>query len=294
MKTIKRSFVAALMAALLLPVGVEAATGDAGAQFLKIGVGAKAIAMGEAFAGVADDPSAIYWNPAGLTRLGTAQFLAAQNFWLEDMSLQFLSGAFNTPFGHVGAAITYSSVGDIPGYDVNGIRTSDYKAYDAAVHLAYARTFVPTFSAGAALKIIQQKIEVEKAGGFALDIGALITLPSVTGLSLGGAIQNLGPGIKFIEESNPLPLTLKAGGAYAFKDFTLAADFNMPRDSEFRLNLGGQYVLKQMLALRAGFNTANSITAGLGVMWKKFAFDYAFVPYENLNSTHRIAVVFSM
>ena len=44
-------------------------------EFLKLGVGARALGMGGAFAGLADDASAAYWNPAGLAYLKTNQFM---------------------------------------------------------------------------------------------------------------------------------------------------------------------------------------------------------------------------
>ena len=41
-------------------------TGTSAANFLRIGIGARALAMGGAFVAVADDPTAAYWNVAGL------------------------------------------------------------------------------------------------------------------------------------------------------------------------------------------------------------------------------------
>ena len=61
-----------LVAFLLFPAIAQASfakTGTSGAQFLKIGVGCRGVAMGGAFVATADDPSAAYWNPGALVRV---------------------------------------------------------------------------------------------------------------------------------------------------------------------------------------------------------------------------------
>jgi hypothetical protein len=67
--------------------------GTSSAQFLKIGVGARAEAMGEAYGAVADDPYALYWNPAGLGRMSNPRLSLSYTMWLEDISNSFLAFA---------------------------------------------------------------------------------------------------------------------------------------------------------------------------------------------------------
>ena len=265
------------------------AVGETGAQFLKIGVGAKACAMGEAFAGLADDPSAIYWNPAGLTQINSVEILGMQNFWLLDMSYQYFAFALPTHYGNFGVAVAYSSSGKIPKYE-NFQQIGDYKAYDASGTIAYANKLSKRFSFGIGTKIIQQKIEEEDAKGFAVDFGLLYELKFIKGMNIGLAVQNLGPGIKFIEKEDPLPLNIKGGISYNIDSMTLTGDFNKPKDNDLRFNIGGEFLIKNILALRAGYNSANSYTAGVGFTWSKLSVDYAYVPYEDIEDTHRISV----
>jgi len=273
--------------------GRALAIGECGAQFLKMGVGARACAMGEAFVAVADDASAIYWNPAGLKQLAKVEVLAMQNFWLLDMSYQYAAAAVPLRFGAFGVAATYSSSGTIPRYE-EFRKVGEYSAYDAAGTAAYAGK-VPGFGFGVldfglALKYVQQQIDSFQARGFAGDLGLLYKAPlPMVDLKVGLAVQNVGPGIKFIEQADPLPLNVKAGLAARVGPLTLAVDANKPRDNDLRLNIGAEGVILDVLALRAGYNTANSFTAGGGVTWKMVSIDYAFVPYKEIDATHRIS-----
>jgi hypothetical protein len=263
--------------------------GETGAQFLKIGVGARACAMGEAFAGIADDPSAIYWNPAGISQMNSAEATAMQNFWLLDMSYQYLAGTFPSHFGNLGVSIAYSSSGNIPKYE-NFQKVGEYSAYDMAGTVAYAKNIGEWISSGISLKFIQQKIENENATGFAVDLGLLYKADFIQGMRFGFAVQNFGTKIKFIEQADPLPLNVKGGIAYTKGPLTLAGDLNKPRDNNLRVNIGAEFLIKAILALRGGYNSANSYSAGLGVTWRKLSFDYAFVPYKDTDNSHRISV----
>jgi hypothetical protein len=269
---------------LVLPANTAFAVGESGAQFLKMGVGARACAMGEAFAAVADDPSATYWNPAGLRKLERTEVLGMQNFWLLDMSYQYVAAAVPSRFGSFGVAAAYSSSGKIPRYE-EFRKVGEYSAYDAAGTIGYAN-HVARLDYGASLKLIQQAIDTVSATGFAADLGLLYDFGM---LSAGLAVQNIGPSIKFIEKADPLPLNVKAGLAAKVGPLILAVDANKPRDNSFRLNVGAEGVVLGLLALRAGYNTANSFAAGGGVTWKMVSVDYAFVPYQEIDATHRIS-----
>lgn len=259
--------------------------GETGAQFLKIGVGARACALSESFAGVADDPSAIYWNPAGITQLSRIELLGMHNFWLLDMSYQYLAVVVPTRLGSFGAALAYSSSGNIPKYE-NFQKLGEYTAYDVAGTIAYAKK-LGFLSLGLGFKIIQQKIEEESATGFAGDIGVLYEFNN---FKIGIAVQNIGPGIKFIEVSDPLPLNYTAGSAFKWGSLLLTADIKKSRDDDFRLNGGAEFLIMNTLALRAGSNTANSFTAGAGVTYQKISVDYGLVPYKDIDTSHRISI----
>lgn len=263
--------------------------GETGAQFLKLGVGARACAMGEAYSGISDDATAIYWNPAGLTQISSPEITVMQNLWLMDMSYQFVAAAYPSPHGSMAAAISYSSSGDIPKYE-DFVKVGEYSASDLAGALAYANRLGSGVSYGLEVKLVQTKIEDEAATGFAADLGLLYKLNNPPGMTLGLVVQHLGPAIKFIKQSDPLPRCIRVGAGYARGPARLGLDVNKPVDDDVRVGIGGEVLIKSVLALRAGYNSANTYTAGAGFNWHNIAVGYAFVPYEDIDNTHRISV----
>ena len=91
-----------VIVAFLWTVPSDATTnvGTAGAQFLKIGPGARVDSLGGAFSGLANDATTIYWNPAGLSQLKQTSFSDTHTIWLADTRYNYL--AFATPVEKVG------------------------------------------------------------------------------------------------------------------------------------------------------------------------------------------------
>ncbi len=102
--------------------------GTTTASFLKIGIGARAAAMGEAFTAVASDGTSLYWNPAGLTQLKTKQVSAAYNSWFEEIKQGCLSLTFPISRGTMGFGANYVDMGKLEGRDVEGNPTGDCTA----------------------------------------------------------------------------------------------------------------------------------------------------------------------
>ena len=277
---------------LLLSAVNVVGEGTTGAQFLGIGVGARACAMGKAYGAIADDPSGIYWNPAGLSKAKSMQFMVSQNFWLLDMTHQYIAGVFPHRLGTFGVSFYYSSSGDIPRIE-DFIKIGEYTAYDAAFNLAYANRFSELIDYGLGVKYINQKIDIETASTFAFDFGVLFRVCQCQGLKLALAVQNIGPGVKFIEESDKLPLSFKLASSYGKDNYKAGVELVREIDSDFMLGLGGEYVISKTLALRGGYNTAHSFSLGFGIYWQKFDLSYSFAPNKDLDSSHRISLIYS-
>ena len=269
------------------------AVGEAGAQFLKIGIGAKAGAMGDAFVALADDPSAIYWNPAGLTNAQTPQVQATYGIWFEDMGHHSFCAVYPAGWGWIGGLLCYSPSGDLPLVSEDLEQSGEYDASDLCGVVSYAWKMGDNASYGCAMKIVQCSIEEESASAFAVDAGFIYRVPQFTGLSIGGSIQNVGTELKFIQDGDPLPVTLRGGLAFRKSDFVATLDVSSPRDNDASLHVGAEYTLLRTLALRAGFMTRpemeSATTFGLGVTWRQFEVSYAYMPFEELESTHRIS-----
>jgi len=283
-------------------------TGTSGAQFLKIGIGARAVAMGEAYAGMEGDINSIYWNPAGLARVGTSQTSFAHTAWFQSINYENLMAGFPAGSGFMALGINWLTVGSIDkytNYTTGGQPTpagESYSPVDMSAVVSYSRE-VKGIPFGTNLKYISSNIDGETASSLALDIGAMYRLGK---LNTGLAIQNLGAGLKFRSESDPLPLNIKLGGVYKFgRRLTAALDFNVPNDSDFRVNTGVEYSRKYgeklTLALRTGYKTntkgldaVDGLSFGFGVGYKSSRLDYAWVPYGDLGTAHRISFVYRM
>lgn len=291
--------------------------GTTAASFLKIGVGARPVSMGESFSAVADDVYAVHYNPAGLAQVKRIQVGLTHNVWLEKINHDF--AGLVLPLGKVGSlgfSAVYVSMDKLKGYDViddgnyTPIETEDFTANDLAAIFTYAGNIAKwgnaAFSLGINLKSISQQIEKEKTSAFTGDIGLLLGDPS---FRLAVVLQNFDPtgkGIKFIKEENPLPTNLKAGVSLSlFKGFTLSGEYNQPLDKELKpikgrakINAGVEMVAGGIFAIRGGYTTLKDIgpkiSAGLGLKIFFLNLDYAFVPFGDLGNTHRLSVTLKL
>ena len=275
--------------------------GTTSAAFLKLGAGARPSAMGNCYVGIADDSTAIYWNPAGLAQIdaknGTASLMHA--VWFEEILYDWASYAVPIRnWGVFGIGVQYLSYGSIDQTDNTGLNTGTFSPTDMAISLAWAKK-IKGFDVGLNIKYISSKI-VNTATAYAADLGVMKKLMD-NKLSLGLAVQNMGTALKYVTDNEPLPFNIKAGGAYKIKSNWLGTiDINAPIDGPVYYGAGTEYVQKlsgkMQIAGRAGYNTENintgglnGFTVGLGIKYLDYALDYAFVPYGDLGNTNRIS-----
>src|SRR5476651_666810 len=99
-------WIALIVVATLPGLLFAADTGTTGANFLKLGIGPRAIAMGNAQVGVADDVYATYWNPAGLSTLKTQEATFVHTDYVQSISEQYIAYAIPHPrYGSFGASL---------------------------------------------------------------------------------------------------------------------------------------------------------------------------------------------
>lgn len=294
-------------AAVLLATGgvVYSDPGESAASFLRIGVGAKPAAMGEAYAGVTGDLMSLYSNPAGLSTLFGYEFGFSHAIWFEDISYSNIAAGGNMLDGYVALGVNYLSVGSIRKADNLGNRLqSSYTPSDLLITAGYAR-IIGDISAGAALKIIHSEIDGDSATGVAVDLGAQKYFGV---LNAGVVIQNLGTPMEFRSESDPLPLAVRAGISYPFLlsglDITAVSEAAYSNEVPFTFNAGvnADYPVSEfILSLRVGFKSnaegldaLSRLTTGFGVEYADIAFDYSFASFEDLGMTHRISLGYRM
>lgn len=278
--------------------------GTSAAQFLKLGIGARAVGMGEAFGAVSDDSSAVYWNPAGLCQVQVKEISFTHCSWFENINHEYL--AYVQPFraGVIAGAADYLAVGDIQKIDNTGtpLNTS-YAPIDASVTASYAQNILDMF-AGINIKYISCTLESTQATAIACDVGVMRQCRN-NRLSLGCVVQNIGSSMKFSKEDEPLPMNIKVASAYTLSvrnnALTVAFDVNILRDNEICANVGGEYRMKVAhsvsISPRAGYSSGSrylegiaGVSAGMGILVNGYRFDYAWASKGNLGQANYLSV----
>ena len=277
--------------------------GTTAAPFLSIGVGARAIAMGGSFVSLANDATAMYWNPAGIARLPRNEITLNHTKWIADINYNYVGAVFQFgESGTIGANMTYLSMGEMERtteQDPEGMGEK-FSVGSFAIGLSYARNLTDRFSIGFNAKYIQEHIWHCKATGLAVDIGTLFTT-QFNGLRIGMSISNFGTKMQMmgsdllvqkdispIAGNNPninanlstdkydLPLLMRVGVSMDVLRngdswLTLSVDANHPNDNTECLNLGGEYCFNEFLFLRGGYkslytqDTEEGATLGAGL-----------------------------
>lgn len=304
---IKRIFPALLAICLLPASGLADEEGYSGAQFLRLGGGARAAAVGDSGA-ASTGAQALFYNPAGLAATTGTELLFSHAKWVLDLGYSNLAAARRTAGGAYGLAISYLSVPATDKYDKTGNKLDDtYSASDMAVAFGYAHRAGASTDLGFSLKYIRSSLDDETAAAVAADLG--IRYAAIQNkLSFGFALQNAGTKLKFIDEEARLPLLVKLGGEYKFniarergmnKDLIFFTDLNSLKDSGAYAGAGIEFVTTyhegSAFALRCGYRTdiagdMPGITAGLSVDMNAYGVEYAYAPMGDLGSTHRVSL----
>ena len=284
-----------------ISTGVKAEEQSIGAVFLNQPVGARPSAMGRAFIAVGDDVNTVFWNPAGIVRTGNIELLAVHTEFIQEFRDDYF--AFCMPLSSRDAV----GINGFLSYHTKLEKTlslysepETYSAYDAYLGLAWSHAFDKHYAAGITLKGLCQLIDTYSAWNMALDMGFLIT-GLIPDMNLGFTVKNLGPPIKFINESHTMPIIIELGTSYRLlkKDLLLTCDICKPLQEEFNFKFGAEYNIGQIIFLRTGytyFQYGNDLgplagfTGGMGANLWEYRLDYAYAPFADLGNIHRFSL----
>jgi hypothetical protein len=284
--------------------GVSArSAGTTSSEFLMLSAGARASALGEAFTGLANDSTAIFWNPAGITSVNWKEIVATYNSLIQETSVGSL--CFAMPLGktgNIGVGVTYFNSGSLTGRDATGAETGSYSTGDTAFSLSYGVELAKDFSMGVTAKYISEKIDNESGSGIAGDIGGLYGTKFLEDIpvSIGVSVSNLGGSMGPAGKS-PLPIVARAGvSAKLFKEnLILLAGADVPKDSDITAGVGAEYYVNDMFTLRIGYKLLRKdlkgiepLTAGFGILHtlnQDFMLDYAISSLGDLGLSHKVS-----
>jgi len=256
--------VLAVVIALMLPsmAAAQAKVGTTGAQFLELGVSARAMGMAEAFSAVANDISAVYYNPAGLTALLGKEVMTT-----------YISLPADVNYGFIGMGVPLEAVGGVVGIGLYGLSSGkmiertyqqgtyegtgrEFSAQDMAISLGYGRYLTDRFSIGLNVKYVGEYFHDYTANGWSADVGTNYDT-GFRGFKIAMVITNFGPDLKFIDNDR---FILRAGSR-----------FNYDEDG---LTFGG--------GVRLPFGQERELRV-----------DYAFQDYGILTEVHRFSMALS-
>lgn len=303
-------------------------------EFIALGVGGRALALGGAYVALANDVTAGYWNPAGLARINYPQIALMHDEQFGSL-VNHDYGAVALPVGtraSIGFSLIRLGVDDIPdtrnaGVDINGNLTYDpaqfsridpdrvtyFNAADYAFYFTYALRHSDDFMYGANVKLIRRELGDASATGIGFDVGVWYT--PMDNLILGANLQDVTT--TFLAWSTGrnelISPTMKVGSAYFIEAlggrFAPAVDFDIRFENRkyaslahlgpmsVDLHTGLEFQFKDLVALRVGYSDVKQLTMGAGVHFPKLNIDYSFAKFDGtgqLGNTHRISMTFSL
>jgi hypothetical protein len=312
MKNEKKVFLIAATLALSMAASpaADAAAGKDGGEFLRIVQSPRAVGMGETGAGLYGDLlGALSMNPAALGRTGYREAGFTYNAWLEGIASQ--QAVYAHPLGGskgvLAGSVSMLSVPAMDGYNNSGAYAGSVDAGDLVAAVNYAVRLRGPWNdrrlglfAGGALKYAREKLDTVAASAALADAGLLWISRTPWGdtVGLGLAAQSVGGGFKFDTVTDKAPTVLRGGASYitlaAGDPLTFAVDVKKPADSSSVLSFGTEYLLRRVVALRAGYIADSDLGSGLrfggGVVIRLLQFDYAISSYGKFGPAHRFSL----
>jgi long-subunit fatty acid transport protein len=307
--------------AQLFPILGGQRVGISTAEFLKIGVGSRASAMGDAFVAVANDASALYWNPAGLVQFKDDQLLFSHNMWVVDINHDFVGAVYHMDETNAfGVSFTALSMQDMPvTTEFQPFGTGDYFGFgDIALAVTYSRKMTEQFSFGGTVRYIEETLDKLKMRGVMIDLGTYYwtglgtTRFAVTVSNFGNQLAPDGQVVLIGKRSisqwqafSP-PTVFRIG--FAFEPYqdeinkvTASIQLNHPNDNSENLSTGVEYSWKNTFYLRGGykFNVDEqnySFGAGvyLPVSIANVTVDYSYSNFVRLGTAHRFSIILGL
>jgi hypothetical protein len=269
------------------------------------GGGARAIALGSTYVGIAEGSASLLWNPAGLGNLNCPELALHHDSELVGAFQEI--AVLGMPLGNgngLGVSLNYEDLGSFQGRDASGAATGTYGDQLYGASLGWGMAVPGGLSLGVAIKANQEQLAGSSTSAFAGDLGLLWS--PVSCVSLGAAYTNLGPAV----DGEMLAQGLRLGvSSYIAKgsDFQwlLAMSGETLTQGADSLHFGLESTMHQFLALRAGYSfeftngntstdTTNMLgwTFGGGILLNDFCLDYAFVPMSDLGNTQRVSLTY--
>lgn len=300
--------------ALSLTAGIFAASLDAGTTgfaFSRLLFSPRASAMGSAYAGIADDAEAVFYNPAGLFQVDKSEINAVYMQYLQDINCGSL--VFVKPLNENATYSVYTrflsttetrTLSDDQGNYLGTDGTFGYSNIEAGA--SYSYHISQTVNLGGTFKFLNESIDGNSAAMGAVDLG-IYHITQNENLHVGIVLRNLGFQLSSFTDSEyeeNLPVLADLGfGFKPLKTLTLSADLYKPFKGDLYTRIGAEYIIHPNFYLRAGYKNDGSdwktggdneglsgLTAGFGINWLRYELNYAVLSYGDLGMVNQIGI----
>ncbi len=277
--------------------------GNSGLSFLKLGLGARNIAMSDLGVIGNNNLTALNYNPALLAESKPTQLFFSHNNLFFDLNAEMVAGSFEMfglPFA---IGVNTTTISDIEIRTIPGEVESKFDAHYFNASISTAFNIYENLSIGATVKYIYENLFSDDATGLGFDFGAAYK-NIIENLSVGISLRNIGSMNNLRNQPTKLPSDFRFGVEYKFdipeSKFDVTAIGGMQKytdadDSHF--HLGTEVIYDKMFSLRGGYITgydSKDLSAGFGVLWNNISLDYAYVPINyNLGDYHIISIMYS-
>ena len=277
--------------------------------------------MGDAFVAIANDASALYWNPAGLTQFSENQVMFAHNQWVVDINHDFLGAVYHLDDGNTfGVSLISLSMDEMKvTTEYAPFGTGEYFGFnDLAIGISYSKKMTDQFSFGGTVRYIEESLDKLKMRGIMIDLGTYYwtglgsTRFAVTVTNFGndlapdGEVVLVGNRTNSEWQSFSPPTMFRIGFALEpYEDdenrVTTSIQLNHPNDNSENVSIGAEYVWNSMFFARAGYkinvdeqNYSFGAGVNIPVSMANISVDYAFANFARLGSAHRFSITLGL
>jgi tetratricopeptide (TPR) repeat protein len=291
------------LAAALCALAPAVRAQDAGTQSVfSLGAGSRALGLGRSFVSLADDASAVYWNPAALRNVQSGQITAMYMPLFGDFTdADYTYAGFVYPTLHAGAfGAAFMHVGStFEGFDAASRPTGEQGYSESQLLISYAfekrsRWLLGTLAAGATAKVSRITVDPYASTAPGADLGLRWIPDFARSLALAVNVQDfIGAEHRLDVDAERTDRTVLAGAGYTAhfgggSSLRLLLQMDFPERADSRFHAGAEFAFARYLALRAGYDDGE-FAFGLGVSLSRFAFDYAMMSREVAGSSHPVS-----
>ncbi|MCF7792643.1 MAG: PorV/PorQ family protein [Candidatus Cloacimonetes bacterium] len=301
---------------LLIPiflVGIDEDAGTTGFTFLKVIYSARAAAMGNAYTGLSNDASAVFFNPSGLVQLTKNEAQITYMSYLDGVNCGSAVYGYKydekTSFGFFAKGLNASEDRTIVDeYGQYAGTDGTFGVSDFVVGISAARTLLPILDLGVNVKFLQESLDDQSATAAAFDVGIMHQTTNKN-LKVGIALRNIGKQLSYFTENEyeeKMPITATLGfNLHPNEKLYATLDIYKPLNYDYLGRIGAEYKIHEMLFLRAGYKTnasdwktggddealaGMSFGFGLNLQQYKLKMDYAISSYGDLGFVNQITM----